>query len=92
MYLWQRNTLHENFVYVHNLTGRKPWKLSFSYGRALQASVLKAWQGKQENVTAAQKELQKRAYANHMACLGQYTGDVMGASGNESLFVANHTY
>jgi len=85
-------TLNLNAINQYQDPGRKPWKLSFSYGRALQASVLKAWQGKQENVTAAQKELQKRAYANHMACLGQYTGDVMGASGNESLFVANHTY
>jgi len=72
--------------------GRKPWYLAFSYGRALQASVLKAWQGKTENVAAAQKELEKRAYANHMACLGKYAGDVSGASGKESLFVANHTY
>lgn len=39
----------------------KPWKLTFSYGRALQASVLKAWQGKDENVEAAQKVLLHRA-------------------------------
>jgi len=31
----------------------KPWSLTFSYGRALQSSCLKAWQGKAENVAAA---------------------------------------
>lgn len=76
-----------------NEEGRKPWKLSFSYGRALQASVLKAWAGKAENVEAGQKELLKRAHANHLACLGTYhTGDSKGAAGGDSLFVANHTY
>lgn len=85
-------TLNLNAINQYQDPGRKPWKLSFSYGRALQASVLKAWQGKEENVGAAQKELSNRAYANHMACLGQYLGDVTGASGEESLFVPNHTY
>ena len=41
--------------------GRKPWALTFSFGRALQASVLKAWQGKEENVKAAQDQLISRA-------------------------------
>lgn len=39
----------------------RPWALTFSYGRALQASVLRAWGGKKENVAAAQQELLKRA-------------------------------
>ncbi|CAI9744299.1 fructose-bisphosphate aldolase, class I [Octopus vulgaris] len=47
----------------------KPWALTFSYGRALQASVLKAWQGKDENVEAAQKELLVRAKANSEAAV-----------------------
>jgi len=75
-----------------NEEGRKPWKLSFSYGRALQASVLKAWGGKEENVDAAQKELLKRAFSNHLACLGKYGGDSVGAAGGDSLFIANHQY
>lgn len=33
---------------------RRPWVLSFSYGRALQASALKAWGGKKENLKAGQ--------------------------------------
>lgn len=39
----------------------RPWALTFSYGRALQASVLRAWGGKKENIKAAQDELIKRA-------------------------------
>lgn len=39
----------------------RPWALTFSYGRALQASVLRAWGGKKENVKAGQEELLKRA-------------------------------
>lgn len=39
----------------------RPWALTFSYGRALQASVLRAWGGKKENIKAAQDELVKRA-------------------------------
>jgi len=41
--------------------GRKPWALTFSFGRALQASVLKAWEGKDANIGKAQQELITRA-------------------------------
>lgn len=50
----------------------KPWYLSFSYGRALQGSVLKAWQGKPENVSEAQKVLMKLAQNNSEAALGKW--------------------
>ncbi|NWT35473.1 ALDOA aldolase, partial [Agelaius phoeniceus] len=39
----------------------RPWALTFSYGRALQASALKAWGGKKDNTKAAQEEYVKRA-------------------------------
>ncbi len=55
--------------------GPFPWKLSFSYGRALQDSALKAWAGKEENVEAAQKILLHRAKMNGLATLGKYTGE-----------------
>uniref|UniRef100_A0A2K5DCG2 Fructose-bisphosphate aldolase n=1 Tax=Aotus nancymaae TaxID=37293 RepID=A0A2K5DCG2_AOTNA len=51
---------------------QKPWALTF-YGRALQASALKAWGGKKENKKAAQEEYIKRALANSLACQGKYT-------------------
>jgi len=67
----------------------RPWALTFSYGRALQGSVLKAWSGKEENVAAAQKVLLERATANGMATLGKYEG---GSGSTESAFVANYKY
>ena len=48
-----------------NANPRKgPWSVTFSYGRALQQSTLKAWAGKEENIPAAQKALLARAQAN----------------------------
>jgi fructose-bisphosphate aldolase class I len=58
-----------------NASGPHPWKLSFSYGRALQDSALKTWNGKPENVTAAQQVFLKRAQMNSLAAKGQYTGE-----------------
>lgn len=58
-----------------NKKGSFPWKLSFSYGRALQDAALKAWGGKAENVTAAQQVLLKRAKMNGLATLGEYKGE-----------------
>lgn len=49
---------------INALEGKKPWALTFSYGRALQQSVLKSWAGKAENVKAAQEQLMIRAKAN----------------------------
>ncbi|MEM9277121.1 MAG: class I fructose-bisphosphate aldolase [Pseudomonadota bacterium] len=50
-----------------------PWKLTFSYGRALQAAALKAWMGKPENVAAAQSAFTHRAKMNGMAAMGSWT-------------------
>ncbi len=63
-------TLHLNAM--NKLPAVKPWKLSFSYGRALQAAPLKAWAGKAANVAAAQAALMARAKANGAATLGKY--------------------
>jgi len=70
----------------------KPWALSFSYGRALQASVLKAWRGKPENVCEAQKVLLKRAQFNGLSTIGKYEGEDMSSEAAASLFVADHKY
>jgi len=66
-----------------------PWILSFSYGRALQASVLKAWLGKAENVQAARERLLFLARNNSLAQRGQYLG---GGEGGDSLFQSNYSY
>ena len=50
-----------------------PWQLSFSYGRALQAPVLKAWKGEAANVAAAQQAFHHRAWCNSKARFGKYT-------------------
>lgn len=71
---------------------KRPWALTFSFGRALQASVLSAWQGKPENIPAAQAELLKRAQANGLAAQGKYTGGPSGAAGGASLFEADRNY
>jgi len=70
----------------------KPWALSFSYGRALQASVIRDWGGKDENIEKAQKVLLHRAKANGEAQLGKYAGEDSAAAAAQSLFVANHAY
>lgn len=56
-----------------NAMGPHPWQLSFSYGRALQAPVLAAWQGQEANATAAQSALLKRARLNGLARDGAYS-------------------
>lgn len=74
-----------------NRVGSQPWSLTFSYGRALQATVIKTWAGKKENAAQAQKALCMRAKANSMACLGKYDGSASGAGG-ESLYVKDYKY
>jgi len=59
-----------------NAIGPHPWKLSFSYGRALQAAALKAWQGKDENVEAAQRAYYHRAKMNSAAQTGLYAPEM----------------
>jgi len=55
-----------------NKIGGLPWKLSFSFSRALQAAPQKAWAGKTENVPAAQQAFTHRAHMNGLASLGQW--------------------
>ena len=55
-----------------NRIGGLPWRLTFSYGRALQAAPQKAWSGKIENVAAAQRAFSHRAMMNGLAALGQW--------------------
>jgi fructose-bisphosphate aldolase, class I len=55
-----------------NQRGPQPWELSFSYGRALQAPALKAWQGDSANVEAAKQAYYRRAKFNGAARSGSY--------------------
>jgi fructose-bisphosphate aldolase class I len=58
---------------MNQLDGPKPWKLSFSFGRALQDEALRAWQGKPENVKAGQRAFVHRAECAREAALGRYS-------------------
>ena len=62
-------TLHLDLINRH---APLPWALSFSYGRALQASALAAWGGNTAQVAAGQREFVKRARLNGLATQGRY--------------------
>jgi fructose-bisphosphate aldolase class I len=66
-------TAHLNAM---NAIGHLPWKLTFSYGRALQAAPQKAWSGKSENVAAGQRAFTHRARMNALASKGEWATDL----------------
>ncbi|MGA8615406.1 MAG: class I fructose-bisphosphate aldolase [Xanthobacteraceae bacterium] len=59
-----------------NRMGPLPWRLTFSYGRALQHAPQKAWSGRSENVAAAQRAFNHRAMMNGLAATGQWKADL----------------
>ena len=69
-------TAHLNAI--NQLDGPKPWKLGFSYGRALQDEALHAWHGKHDNVQAGQRVFAHRAKCVSAAALGTYTKAMEG--------------
>jgi fructose-bisphosphate aldolase, class I len=74
-------TMHLNAM--NRLDGPKPWKLGFSFGRALQDEALQAWHGKQDNVQTGQRVFAHRAKCVSAAAVGTYTkameGPLVGA-------------
>ena len=64
----------ENLNAINRLGG--PWPLSFSYGRALQASALEAWRGDPANVEAGQEAFLHRARMNALAVAGDWSAEV----------------
>ena len=96
-----------NLNEMNRLEMKRPWTLSFSYGRALQHTCIRTWAGKDENIEKAQNAFITRAKANSEATLGNpifqiklltlihSTGKYKGskdASASESLHVKNYTY
>ena len=69
-------TAHLNAI--NRLDLPKPWKISFSYGRALQDPAIEAWHGKQQNLKAGQQAFYHRAKCNSAAALGKYTSVLEG--------------
>uniref|UniRef100_A0A667YPS5 Fructose-bisphosphate aldolase n=1 Tax=Myripristis murdjan TaxID=586833 RepID=A0A667YPS5_9TELE len=77
---------------INNCPLVKPWILTFSYGRALQASALRTWRGHKENENAATEQFIKRAEVNSLACQGKYIGgDDCGEIG-QRVYGPSHAY
>lgn len=74
---------------INKVNGLRPWYLTFSYGRALQASVLDIWRGNDANVHAAQQMLLHRANANGLAAMGKYIDE---ENTGKSLHETNYVY
>ena len=70
-------TAHLNAM---NAKGPRPWELSFSYGRALQAPALKAWGGDPAKAEDAQKAFYRRAKFNGAARSGSYAPEMETAA------------
>jgi len=82
----------QNLNAMNALHTKKPWTLSFSYGRALQASVIKTWGGDKKNLDEARKVFSLRAHCNGFASVGKYEGEEATASARERQHVEGYTY
>ena len=86
-------TANLNAINKEKLKHGKHWHLSFSYGRALQNSVVAAWNGKPENVKKAQEVLIQRAKMNFKACKGEYNPSEESSDfKDESMYEKNYSY
>src|SRR3974390_3443082 len=61
---------------INRLPRTRPWKISFSYGRALQDHALETWHGRTENLAAGRQALYQRARCNSAASLGRCPAQV----------------
>lgn len=78
---------------INSVPGFKyPWRLTFSFGRALQSSVLKTWKGDKANVKEAQAVSLVRSKANGEAALGKYHSAGGAGSAGESLYQKDYKY
>lgn len=83
-----------NLASINKVPGKKPWRLSFSYARALQHSTLKVWNGCDDKREKAKETLLERARINSEASLGNFSDSTNHASSGdcESLYVSNYSY
>src|SRR5215467_4151388 len=72
----ERSTGHGTSERINQKPANKPWKISFSYGRALQDPALATWLGSARNYEAAQQAYCHRARCNAAASLGAYTAEM----------------
>nr|P07752.2 RecName: Full=Fructose-bisphosphate aldolase, glycosomal [Trypanosoma brucei brucei]CAA26867.1 unnamed protein product [Trypanosoma brucei]CAA36819.1 unnamed protein product [Trypanosoma brucei] len=76
---------------MNNCPLPRPWKLTFSYARALQSSAIKRWGGKESGVEAGRRAFMHRAKMNSLAQLGKYNR-ADDDKDSQSLYVAGNTY
>ncbi|KAF6714837.1 Fructose-bisphosphate aldolase B [Oryzias melastigma] len=82
-----------NLNAINQVPLHRPWKLTFSYGRALQASALAAWEGKAANKKAARDAFCLRAKINSLASKGEYKpSGAADQSSMQSLHTSNYVY
>ncbi len=84
-----------NLHFINKLSNEKGkiWHLSFSYGRALQSTVISTWNGKQENVVKAQNVLLLRSNMNSKATKGEYNPkEENNIFADKSLYEKNYSY
>ena len=72
----QSDQLATEHLSLMNEMGKLPWRLTFSYGRALQTAAMKAWAGKADNIPAAQKAFLHRVRMNSLAASGRWAPDL----------------
>lgn len=90
--VWCEKEASINLSAINKCPLLKPWVLTLSSSWTLQASALKAWGGKKENLKTVQGEYIKGALANSLASQGKYIpSGQSGATVRESLFISNHT-
>jgi fructose-bisphosphate aldolase, class I len=83
----QRDELASAHLNAMNRLGGVPWELSFSYGRALQATALGVWGGDESRVADAQAVFAHRARCNGEARAGRYTSELEHQVGCDSVTV-----
>jgi fructose-bisphosphate aldolase class I len=66
----------EHLDAINRQEGAKPWKLSFSYGRALQDEAMAGWAGRSENLATGQRAFYRRAQCDAAAALGRYGNEM----------------
>jgi len=72
----QKNEEATRNLDMMNKIGSFPWRLTYSYGRALQQSALFTWKGKKSNYKKAQEAFYHRAKMNSLASIGKWSQDL----------------
>jgi fructose-bisphosphate aldolase class I len=68
--------LNQMNVIANRRESRLPWRLAFSFARAIQTPTLAIWHGNPANTKAAQTALVHRANCNLAALSGQYSAAI----------------